>query len=145
MGARELAALANLIVGRCTVERSNPRSRASLGFHAAAKVEMVLGALSFAYMYVDIFPIIDLPVVMMIWTHPGLSAYRELSNRDQEPTPPADWNVVDMDACTAGQSMPARERSVRLPQIHHRQSRYRCRKDWKVYFNFIRSISTLNF
>ncbi|MGH7917318.1 MAG: efflux RND transporter permease subunit, partial [Candidatus Binataceae bacterium] len=35
---------------------------------------MVLGALSFSLMNVDIFPVINLPVVMVIWNYPGLSA-----------------------------------------------------------------------
>jgi multidrug efflux pump subunit AcrB len=35
---------------------------------------LVLGALSFTYMNADIFPSIDLPVVMVVWNYPGLSA-----------------------------------------------------------------------
>jgi multidrug efflux pump subunit AcrB len=35
---------------------------------------MVLGAVSFMRMNVDIFPAIDLPVVIAVWTYPGLSA-----------------------------------------------------------------------
>ncbi len=35
---------------------------------------LVLGALSFALMNVDIFPAINLPVVMVVWNYPGLSA-----------------------------------------------------------------------
>ena len=35
----------------------------------------VLGALSFARMNADIFPAIDMPVVIMVWNYPGLSAY----------------------------------------------------------------------
>ena len=40
-----------------------------------AALMLALGALSLAYMKVDVFPVIDLPVVMMVWTYPGLSAY----------------------------------------------------------------------
>ncbi|MGH8011188.1 MAG: efflux RND transporter permease subunit, partial [Candidatus Binataceae bacterium] len=39
-----------------------------------ALLMLVLGALSFSLMNVDIFPVIDLPVVMVIWNYPGLSA-----------------------------------------------------------------------
>ena len=39
-----------------------------------ALLMLVLGALSFALMNVDIFPAINLPVVMVVWTYPGLSA-----------------------------------------------------------------------
>src|SRR5215470_10712895 len=35
---------------------------------------LVLGALSFTFMNADIFPSIDLPVVMVVWNYPGLSA-----------------------------------------------------------------------
>lgn len=35
---------------------------------------LVLGVLSFVRMNVDIFPAIDLPVVLVIWNYPGLSA-----------------------------------------------------------------------
>jgi multidrug efflux pump subunit AcrB len=34
---------------------------------------LVLGSLSFAMMNVDIFPAINIPVVLVIWTYPGLS------------------------------------------------------------------------
>ena len=36
---------------------------------------LVLGVLSFGLMNVDIFPSIDLPVVMVVWSYPGLSAF----------------------------------------------------------------------
>ena len=36
---------------------------------------LVLGVLSFGLMNVDIFPSIDLPVVMVVWNYPGLSAF----------------------------------------------------------------------
>jgi CzcA family heavy metal efflux pump len=36
---------------------------------------LVLGVLSFDLMNVDIFPSIDLPVVMVVWNYPGLSAF----------------------------------------------------------------------
>jgi multidrug efflux pump subunit AcrB len=35
---------------------------------------MILGVLSLARMTVDIFPVIDIPVVAVVWTYPGLSA-----------------------------------------------------------------------
>jgi multidrug efflux pump subunit AcrB len=35
---------------------------------------LVLGVLSFAMMNVDIFPAINLPVVILIYNYPGLSA-----------------------------------------------------------------------
>src|SRR5277367_2211926 len=35
---------------------------------------MLLGGLSLTRMIVDIFPIIDIPVVMVVWNYPGLSA-----------------------------------------------------------------------
>ncbi len=39
-----------------------------------ALLMLVLGTLSFALMNVDIFPAINIPVVMMVWSYPGLSA-----------------------------------------------------------------------
>ncbi len=39
-----------------------------------AMLMLVLGVLSFALMNVDIFPAINLPVVMVVWNYPGLSA-----------------------------------------------------------------------
>ncbi len=39
-----------------------------------ALLMLVLGSLSFALMNVDIFPAIDLPVVLVVWNYPGLSA-----------------------------------------------------------------------
>ena len=36
---------------------------------------LVLGVLSFGLMNVDIFPSIDLPVVMVVWNYPGLPAF----------------------------------------------------------------------
>src|SRR5271169_6547716 len=35
---------------------------------------LVLGALSFTRMNADIFPAIDMPVVIVVWNYPGLSA-----------------------------------------------------------------------
>ena len=35
---------------------------------------LVLGLLAFTRMNVDIFPAIDLPVVIEVWNYPGLSA-----------------------------------------------------------------------
>src|SRR5271163_3702984 len=39
-----------------------------------ALLMMVLGTLSFALMNIDIFPVIDIPVVAVVWNYPGLSA-----------------------------------------------------------------------
>ena len=39
-----------------------------------ALLMLVLGVLSFSRMNADIFPAIDLPVVIMVWNYPGLSA-----------------------------------------------------------------------
>jgi multidrug efflux pump subunit AcrB len=39
-----------------------------------ALLMLVLGVLSFSRMNVDIFPSIDLPVVLVVWNYPGLSA-----------------------------------------------------------------------
>src|SRR5947208_11929631 len=39
-----------------------------------ARLMLVLGALSFAMMNVDIFRAINLPVVMLVYNYPGLSA-----------------------------------------------------------------------
>jgi multidrug efflux pump subunit AcrB len=39
-----------------------------------ALLMLVLGTLSFGLMNVDIFPSIDLPVVLVVWNYPGLSA-----------------------------------------------------------------------
>ena len=39
-----------------------------------ALLMLVLGTLSFALMPIDIFPAIDIPVVMLVWSYPGLSA-----------------------------------------------------------------------
>ncbi len=41
---------------------------------------MILGVLSLTRMTVDIFPVIDIPVVAVVWIYPGLSAQdRELN------------------------------------------------------------------
>ncbi len=40
-----------------------------------ALLMLVLGVLSFGLMNVDIFPSIDLPVVLVVWNYPGLSAF----------------------------------------------------------------------
>ncbi|HVN85644.1 MAG TPA: efflux RND transporter permease subunit [Candidatus Binatia bacterium] len=48
--------------------------RRPLSVAVMALLMMVLGALSFALMNVDIFPSIDLPVVLVVWNYPGLSA-----------------------------------------------------------------------
>jgi multidrug efflux pump subunit AcrB len=48
--------------------------RRPLSVAVMALLMMVLGALSFVLMNVDIFPSINLPVVMVVWSYPGLSA-----------------------------------------------------------------------
>jgi multidrug efflux pump subunit AcrB len=48
--------------------------RRPLSVAVMALLMMVLGALSFTLMNVDIFPAINLPVVMVVWSYPGLSA-----------------------------------------------------------------------
>src|SRR5437773_2396993 len=48
--------------------------RRPLSVAVMALLMLVLGALSFALMNVDIFPQIDLPVVLVVWNYPGLSA-----------------------------------------------------------------------
>src|ERR1700741_198843 len=48
--------------------------RRPLSVAAMALLMMVLGGLSFALMNVDIFPAINIPVVMVVWSYPGLSA-----------------------------------------------------------------------
>jgi len=47
--------------------------RRPLSVAVMALLMLVLGALSFALMNVDIFPQIDLPVVLVVWNYPGLS------------------------------------------------------------------------
>ncbi len=48
--------------------------RRPLSVAVMALLMLVLGALSFALMNIDIFPAIDIPVVMVVWNYPGLSA-----------------------------------------------------------------------
>src|ERR1700757_1098311 len=48
--------------------------RRPLSVAVMAALMLVLGGLSFALMNVDIFPAIDLPVVLVVWNYPGLSA-----------------------------------------------------------------------
>src|ERR1039457_3428782 len=48
--------------------------RRPLSVAVMAALMLVLGALSFSMMNIDIFPAIDLPVVMVIWNYPGLPA-----------------------------------------------------------------------
>jgi multidrug efflux pump subunit AcrB len=48
--------------------------RRPLSVAVLALLMFVLGGLSFALMNTDIFPSIDLPVVMVVWNYPGLSA-----------------------------------------------------------------------
>src|ERR1700733_15480711 len=48
--------------------------RRPLSVAVMALLMLVLGALSFALMNVDIFPAINIPVVMVVWNYPGLSA-----------------------------------------------------------------------
>ena len=49
--------------------------RRPLSVAVMALLMLVLGTLSFAYMNIDIFPAINLPVVMMVWNYPGLSPF----------------------------------------------------------------------
>src|ERR1700709_2181206 len=39
----------------------------------AAMLVVLLGALSVTRMIVDIFPVIDIPVVLVVWNYPGLT------------------------------------------------------------------------
>ena len=48
--------------------------RRPLSVAVMALLMLVLGVLSFALMNVDIFPAINIPVVMVVWNYPGLSA-----------------------------------------------------------------------
>src|SRR5215469_5419962 len=48
--------------------------RRPLSVAVMALLMMVLGGLSFVLMNVDIFPAINIPVVMVVWSYPGLSA-----------------------------------------------------------------------
>jgi multidrug efflux pump subunit AcrB len=48
--------------------------RRPLSVAVMAALMLVLGVLSFSMMNIDIFPAIDLPVVMVIWNYPGLPA-----------------------------------------------------------------------
>jgi hypothetical protein len=47
--------------------------RRPLSVAVMAVLMLVLGVLLFALMNVDIFPAIDIPVVMVVWNYPGLS------------------------------------------------------------------------
>src|ERR1700693_1329865 len=47
--------------------------RRPLSVAVLALLMLVIGTLSFAYMNIDIFPAINLPVVMMVWNYPWLS------------------------------------------------------------------------
>ena len=49
--------------------------RRPLSVAVMALLMLVLGVLSFTLMNVDIFPAINLPVVMVVWNYPGLSAF----------------------------------------------------------------------
>jgi len=48
--------------------------RRPLSVAVMALLMLVLGVLSFSLMNIDIFPAINLPVVMVVWNYPGLSA-----------------------------------------------------------------------
>lgn len=48
--------------------------RRPLSIAVMALLMLVLGVLSFSRMNADIFPAIDLPVVVVVWSYPGLSA-----------------------------------------------------------------------
>ncbi len=49
--------------------------RRPLSVAVMALLMLVLGVLSVGLMNVDIFPSIDLPVIMVVWNYPGLSAF----------------------------------------------------------------------
>src|SRR5271156_2248999 len=49
--------------------------RRPLSVAVMAMLMLVLGVLSFGLMNVDIFPSIDLPVVLVVWNYPGLSSF----------------------------------------------------------------------
>ncbi len=49
--------------------------RRPLSVAVMALLMLVLGVLSFSLMNVDIFPEINIPVVMVVWNYPGLSAF----------------------------------------------------------------------
>jgi CzcA family heavy metal efflux pump len=49
--------------------------RRPLSVAVMALLMLVLGVLSYSLMNVDIFPSIDLPVVMVVWNYPGLAAF----------------------------------------------------------------------
>jgi multidrug efflux pump subunit AcrB len=49
--------------------------RRPLSVAVMALLMLVLGTLSFELMNVDIFPAINLPVVLVVWNYPGLSAF----------------------------------------------------------------------
>ena len=42
---------------------------------------LMMGIMAIKSMMVDIFPVIDIPVVSVIWTYPGLSAAETLKSR----------------------------------------------------------------
>ncbi len=48
--------------------------RRPLSVAVMALLMLVMGVLSFSLMNVDIFPVINLPVVMVVWSYPGLNA-----------------------------------------------------------------------
>src|ERR1700720_2395810 len=48
--------------------------RRPLSVSVMALLMLVLGALAFTRMNADIFPAIDMPVVIVVWSYPGLSA-----------------------------------------------------------------------
>ena len=50
------------------------RLRRPLSVAVMALLMLVMGVLSFTLMNVDIFPAINLPVVMVVWSYPGLNA-----------------------------------------------------------------------
>ena len=49
--------------------------RRPLSVAVMALLMLVLGTLCFELMNVDIFPAINLPVVLVVWSYPGLSAF----------------------------------------------------------------------
>src|SRR5207245_11353556 len=51
-----------------------PALRRTFAIAVTALLILVLGTLSLTRMVVDIFPAIDIPVVAVVWSYPGLSA-----------------------------------------------------------------------
>src|SRR6185312_1243673 len=59
-----------------------------------AAVILLMGVLSMSSMLVDIFPSIDIPVVAVVWTYPGLSA-EDMDKRVERSRRAADDDQLD--------------------------------------------------